>query len=62
VALVSLVRQLHAWGFRLIDCQQSSPHILRFGAETIPRRHFIAQLAEAVRLPDRHGRWQLDRS
>ena len=27
VALVSLVRQLQAWGFHLMDCQQSSPHI-----------------------------------
>ena len=25
VALVSLVRQLQTWGFRLMDCQQSSP-------------------------------------
>jgi leucyl/phenylalanyl-tRNA--protein transferase len=62
VALVSLVRQLHAWGFRLIDCQQSSPHVLRFGAETIPRRDFISLLEEAVKLPDRLGQWQLDPS
>jgi leucyl/phenylalanyl-tRNA--protein transferase len=60
VALVSLVRQLHAWGFRLIDCQQSSQHILRFGAESIPRRDFISLLEEAVKLPDRRGRWALD--
>lgn len=60
VALVSLVRQLHAWGFRLIDCQQSSPHVLRFGAETIPRRDFIARLAEAVSLPDHRGPWAFD--
>ena len=60
VALVSLVRQLHAWGFRLIDCQQSSPHVLRFGAEAIPRRDFIARLSEAVSIPDRRGRWAFD--
>jgi leucyl/phenylalanyl-tRNA--protein transferase len=60
VALVSLVRQLHAWGFRLIDCQQSSPHVLRFGAEAIPRPDFIARLSDAVALPTRLGRWQLD--
>jgi len=60
MALVSLVRQLHAWGFRLIDCQQSSPHILRFGAEEIPRRKFITRLSEAVRLPDRRGKWVFD--
>jgi leucyl/phenylalanyl-tRNA--protein transferase len=60
VALVSLVRQLHAWGFRLIDCQQSSPHVLRFGAETIPRPNFIGLLEEAVKLPDRRGQWAFD--
>ncbi|MBM4127822.1 MAG: leucyl/phenylalanyl-tRNA--protein transferase [Nitrospira sp.] len=60
VALVSLVRQLHAWGFRLIDCQQSSPHVIRFGAEDIPRREFIARLSEAVRLPDRREQWAFD--
>jgi len=59
-ALVSLVRQLEAWGFRMIDCQQSSPHIRRLGAEEIPRRDFIAHLSDALDLPDRRGRWQFD--
>ena len=60
VGLVFLVRQLQAWGFRIIDCQQSSPHVMRFGAEEIPRREFLDHLAEALTLPDRHGRWQFD--
>jgi leucyl/phenylalanyl-tRNA--protein transferase len=60
VALVRLVRQLQAWKFRLIDCQQSSPHVLRFGAEEIPRQDFLALLSEAVKLPTRRGRWQFD--
>ncbi len=62
VALVTLVRQLHAWGFTIIDCQQSSPHVLRLGAEEIPRRDFTAHLSTAVRLYDRSGRWKLDRT
>jgi leucyl/phenylalanyl-tRNA--protein transferase len=60
VALVSLVRQLQTWEFRIIDCQQASPHVMRFGAEEIPRRDFLAHLAEAVRRPERRGRWQFD--
>jgi leucyl/phenylalanyl-tRNA---protein transferase len=60
VALVYLVRQLQAWGFRLMDCQQSSPHVLAFGAEDIPRRSFLAHLTAALTLPDRHGHWQFD--
>jgi len=60
VALVSLLRQLQAWGFRLLDCQQSSPHILAFGAEDISRREFLNHLATALTLPQRQGRWQFD--
>ena len=60
VALVSLVLQLQAWGFRIIDCQQSSPHIKMLGAEEIPRRDFLGQLVSAVTLPDRRGHWQFD--
>jgi leucyl/phenylalanyl-tRNA--protein transferase len=60
VALVSLVRQLHAWGFRIMDCQQSSPHVMRFGAEEIARREFLRHLATAIGLTDRRGRWQFD--
>jgi leucyl/phenylalanyl-tRNA---protein transferase len=59
-ALVRLVRQLHTWGFHLIDCQQASPHVLRFGAETIPRHAFLTHLQAALALSDRRGRWSLD--
>ena len=60
VALVSLVRQLQAWGFRLMDCQQSSLHVMALGAEDIPRRDFRDHLAAALTLPERQGRWQFD--
>jgi leucyl/phenylalanyl-tRNA--protein transferase len=61
VALVSLVRQLQTWGFRIIDCQQASPHVMALGAEAIPRRKFLDRLTAALTLPDRRGRWQFDR-
>jgi leucyl/phenylalanyl-tRNA--protein transferase len=60
VALVCLVRQLRAWHFRIIDCQQSSPHVLRLGAEDIPRRLYIEHLRTAVMQRGRPGRWQFD--
>jgi leucyl/phenylalanyl-tRNA--protein transferase len=60
VALVLLIRQLRAWGFTLFDCQQSSPHVMRFGAEEIPRRDFLEHLTAAFALPDRRGHWQFD--
>jgi leucyl/phenylalanyl-tRNA--protein transferase len=60
VALVSLVRQLQAWGFHIIDCQQASPHVMRFGAEEIPRREFLDHLGKGLTLSERRGRWQFD--
>jgi leucyl/phenylalanyl-tRNA--protein transferase len=60
VALVLLIRQLHTWGFQLFDCQQASPHVMRLGAEEIPRRAFLEHLNAALTLPDRRGRWQFD--
>lgn len=60
VALVRLVKQLQTWDFRLIDCQQFSPHVGRFGAEEIPRSDFITHLNQALTLPDRRGRWKFE--
>ncbi|MEK6783926.1 MAG: leucyl/phenylalanyl-tRNA--protein transferase [Nitrospirota bacterium] len=60
VALVKLVTQLQAWNFRLIDCQQFSPHVSRFGAEEIPRSVFIRYLTQALTIPDRRGRWTFE--
>jgi leucyl/phenylalanyl-tRNA--protein transferase len=62
VALVTLVRQLATWQFLLMDCQQDSPHVRRFGAETMARADFLAILSEALKLPGRHGRWTVERS
>lgn len=41
-ALVFLAEQLRAQGVELIDCQQATPHMLRLGAEEIPRRDFLS--------------------
>jgi leucyl/phenylalanyl-tRNA--protein transferase len=60
VALVSLVSQLQAWGFHLMDCQQSSPHVLAFGAEAIPRPDFLNHLSIALAMNERRGRWELN--
>src|SRR6476620_1024488 len=60
VALVSLVRQLRTWNFRIIDCQQSSPHVLRLGAEGSTRNVYVEKVAAAVVLPGRPGRWKFD--
>jgi len=57
IALARLVDWLRAWGFALIDCQVSSPHLLRLGAEEFPREEFIARLEAALKLPGKPGSW-----
>ena len=41
-ALIFLVEQLRAQGVELLDCQQTTPHMIRFGAEELPRRQFLS--------------------
>lgn len=53
VALVALVERLEERGFRLIDTQWSTPHLLRFGAVEIPRPEYLKRLDEALTLPCR---------
>ncbi|MGC9021922.1 MAG: leucyl/phenylalanyl-tRNA--protein transferase, partial [Dissulfurimicrobium sp.] len=52
VALVTLVRQLDAWSFELIDCQMTTRHLLSLGAEEIPRKTFLSILARLVDAPN----------
>jgi leucyl/phenylalanyl-tRNA--protein transferase len=48
VALVHLVRQLRAGGFRLLDTQYSTSHLERFGVVEIPRADYMERLDEAL--------------
>lgn len=58
VAMLVLVRELSARGYRLVDCQLPSPHLARMGSRNIPRREYLALLAElcAPALPA--GSWE----
>lgn len=58
VVFVHLVRQLTAWGYRLIDCQVSSEHLLSLGAEEISREDFQALLAQLCGQPPLPRAWQ----
>jgi leucyl/phenylalanyl-tRNA---protein transferase len=57
VAFVALVQRLVGWGFQLIDCQQETAHLARFGAEAWPRERFLAALEAALQAPTRRGSW-----
>lgn len=48
VALVDLVARLRLGGFRLLDTQFITDHLLRFGAVEIPRPQYQVLLAEAL--------------
>ena len=50
VALVHLVARLKAGGFTLLDSQFTTDHLSRFGAVSIPRDQYRAELDAALRL------------
>ena len=51
VAFASLARHLRALSFDIIDCQVTTDHLKQFGAKEIPRRLFLAQLAQSLNGP-----------
>lgn len=52
LALVWLARQLHDWGYWLLDGQVGSPHLYRMGAIDISRARFLDAIrARAPELP-----------
>jgi leucyl/phenylalanyl-tRNA--protein transferase len=60
VAFVTLVRHLQVWDFALVDAQMSTPHLTRFGAQSVPRAEFLDRLAVLVDRPTARpalGRW-----
>ena len=75
IAFASLVVQLNAWGYTLIDCQMHTEYLASFGAQEVERHSFERQLALATQkeehihkqtpdtpTPDKHNwqkNWQL---
>jgi len=57
VALVKLVERLRAQGFRVIDCQQATPHLASLGAREIPRNAFAQLVQESIQYPSAGKRW-----
>lgn len=59
VAFVTLVEWMAGWGVKLVDCQQQTAHLARFGAKALPRAEFLTRIATLVAEPTRQGRWSL---
>ena len=58
--LVHLCGQLTQSGYRMMDCQVESPHLLRMGARTIRRSDFLSILQENIDQSPHQVQWQLD--
>ena len=53
VAFASLVERLCQWGYKVVDCQVSTGHLMNFGAEEIARSEFATLLEHYCdELPD----------
>lgn len=50
VALVVLATRLRKGGFQLLDTQWTTPHLVQFGATSIPRREYLHRLQIAIRV------------
>jgi leucyl/phenylalanyl-tRNA--protein transferase len=57
VALVHLAARLRAGGFRLLDTQFLTEHLLQFGAVEVPRRVYKRLLQEAIEAPAEWSVW-----
>ena len=57
IAIVVLARHLRAWGVPLIDCQMRTEHLATMGAREVPRRWFVATVADLVRQPPPATPW-----
>jgi leucyl/phenylalanyl-tRNA--protein transferase len=58
VALVHLVERLRGRDYRLIDCQQATPHLASLGAREIPRAAFAQVLRESIQYPPSGESWR----
>ena len=59
LAFATLLGNLAAWDFALVDCQVRTAHLARFGAVDWPRARFLRALRAAVAAEARTGPWSL---
>jgi len=57
IALAALRGVLAAKSYDFIDCQVETEHLVRMGAVTVPRDHFLDALALALTKPGDIGSW-----
>lgn len=65
VALVALIKLLNHWSFDVLDCQVPNDHLVRLGANAIPRHQFLERLKHGLARPTSHpshhpGLWSVN--
>ncbi|MBU0680600.1 MAG: leucyl/phenylalanyl-tRNA--protein transferase [Proteobacteria bacterium] len=60
VALATLIGQLAAWDFDLLDCQMKTSHLVSLGAREISGVEFGRCLQASVQRPTRRGVWSYE--
>ncbi|MDP1623820.1 MAG: leucyl/phenylalanyl-tRNA--protein transferase [Bacteroidales bacterium] len=58
VGFHALVERCREYGFRFIDCQTETSHLLRLGATLLERKDYILQLEEALTKETIRGIWR----
>ncbi len=62
IGFAHLAAQLREWDFAIIDCQQDTEHMRRFGSRCIARSVFRDILAANIDLPGAPSPWHIERS
>lgn len=57
VALAALVERCKEWGFKFIDCQVTTSHLVGLGAVEVPRKAFRDLLRKTLEMETRQGNW-----
>lgn len=57
VAFVTFAQALKKHGFTHVDCQQTTDHLVRFGAREVPRTEFLKIVDKAVKNEHLAGLW-----
>ena len=58
VVFATLVEQLKAWDYQLIDCQVHTKHLARFGAVNCDRSYFVKLLNQYCDTPAHPSAWK----
>jgi leucyl/phenylalanyl-tRNA---protein transferase len=57
VAFYNLIQKLTEWEFHFVDAQVETGHLLKLGAEPVPRNEFLVLLEQALNFPTIKGKW-----